>query len=74
MITFWIALLLDSSRFADCITGQVMLAGHSRKYQGQVIVCVNNAWGTVCNEHWDHEEGNLICRQLGFQPFGIIHV
>ena len=63
-----------SSRFADCESGDVRLSDSSHRYEGRVEVCVNNAWGTVCDDHWDVLEGNLVCQQLGFQPFGtLIH-
>ena len=61
-----------SSPFANCENGNVRLAGSSHDYQGRVEVCINNAWGTVCDNNWDLTEANLICQQLGFQPFGII--
>ena len=33
---------------------------------GRVEVCINNAWGTVCNNHYGTREATVICRQLGF--------
>lgn len=59
-----------SSQFASCENGDIRLAEGSHTYEGRVELCVNNAWGTVCDDHWDVLEGNLVCRQLGFQPFG----
>ena len=66
---------------AECTSGDVRLRLNTivpESYQliddelarGRVEVCVDEMFGTVCDEFWDHIDASVVCNQLGFSPNG----
>ena len=53
-----------------CGDGEVRLVNGAHPLHGTVEVCVNDTWGTVCNDGFDKAAAMVVCRQLGVTGSG----
>ena len=54
----------------SCADGDVRLVGGVNELEGQVEMCYNKFWGSVCHSFWHTADANVVCEQLGHQPTG----
>ena len=54
----------------NCTYGDIRLMGGSNQYEGRVEVCINDQWGTVCDDSWDSTDATIVCQQLGYATNG----
>ncbi len=51
-----------------CEEGSIRLADgpDGIEYEGRLEICINNHWGTVCDDSYNVQEATVACRVLGF--------
>ena len=52
-----------------CGEGDIRLIGGQTQLEGRVEVCLNETWGTVCENLWQNIDAGVACRQLGYSRY-----
>ena len=77
--SIWYILLYWNLCLADCTLGDVRLTSgtadsgfEEQTNAGIVEICVTDTFGRVCNTGWANRDASVVCRELGFSPYGIL--
>ena len=57
-----------------CAESTIRLIGGANYTEGRVEICLNNEWGTVCDQMWDSTDAGVVCRQLGLSLAGKVTI
>ena len=53
-----------------CTQGDVRLQNGQSVNEGRLEVCINDTWGTVCDDTFQDVHAQVVCRQLGYSVDG----
>ena len=50
------------------------LSGSSVANAGRIEICVEEIWTSLCDESWDFKDAKVVCKELGYSPYGITNI
>lgn len=53
-----------------CTEGSLRLSDGRTPSEGRVEICIDNEWGTICDDSWGTPDATVVCLQLGLPSSG----
>ena len=53
------------------MNGKVRLVDGANEMEGRVEVCLDGAWGSICDNDWSRSDASVLCKQIGYSPTGL---
>lgn len=60
----------NTSKPTECKHGDIRLVGGQTEIEGRVEFCSYGYWAVACDNFWNADETNAVCKQLGFPTDG----
>ena len=64
---------LLSHFLVPCTYGDIRLVDGSTSFEGRVEICIDETYGTVCDDFWNANDAEVVCRQIGYFGGKLIH-
>lgn len=55
---------------SQCTNNDIRLLWGNGNWEGNIQICINGAWGWVCDNSFGTPDAKVACKQLGFQTTG----
>ena len=55
----------------NCNHGEIRLVGGIHDYEGNVEICINGIWSTICDSGWSSNDARVACAQAGYPGGGV---
>ena len=56
--------------YVVCSDGDLRLVSGNVVNEGRVEICLNNVWGTICDDGFSNVDAEVVCKKLNYSTEG----